>query len=86
MSYAPFILLFISIFFCTKSEGGEGGRERLKIETLLGPEMAMSEASCHLDPKKSCAILKVHKHEIFFLTFFAETETLWSQGPVTRDF
>ncbi len=26
--------------------------------------------------------LKVHKHEIFF----AETETLWSQGPVTRDF
>ena len=32
------------------------------------------------------ASLKVHKHEIFFLTFFAETETLWSQGPVTRDF
>ena len=30
--------------------------------------------------------LKVHKHEIFFLTFFAETETLWSQGCVTRDF
>jgi hypothetical protein len=30
--------------------------------------------------------LKVHKHEIFFKTFFAETETLWSQGPVTRDF
>jgi hypothetical protein len=29
--------------------------------------------------------LKVHKHEIFF-DFFAETETLWSQGPVTRDF
>ncbi len=22
----------------------------------------------------------------FFFTFFAETETLWSQGPVTRDF
>jgi hypothetical protein len=22
----------------------------------------------------------------FFYTFFAETETLWSQGPVTRDF
>jgi hypothetical protein len=31
-------------------------------------------------------VLKVHKHEIFFLTFFAETESLWSQGPVTRDF
>ncbi len=30
--------------------------------------------------------LKVHKHEIFFLTFFAETQTIWSQGPVTRDF
>ncbi len=30
--------------------------------------------------------LKVHKHEIFFLTFFAETESLWSQGPVTWDF
>ncbi len=30
--------------------------------------------------------LKVHKHEIFFNTFFAETETIWSQGPVTRDF
>ncbi len=29
--------------------------------------------------------LKVHKHDIFF-TFFAETETFWSQGPVTRDF
>ncbi len=23
-------------------------------------------------------ILKVHKHEVFFLTFFAETETIWS--------
>jgi hypothetical protein len=30
--------------------------------------------------------LKVHKHENFFFTFFAETETLWSQGLVTRDF
>jgi hypothetical protein len=30
--------------------------------------------------------LKVHKHEILFNTFFAETESLWSQGPVTRDF
>ncbi len=30
--------------------------------------------------------LKVHNHEIFFLTFFSETETIWSQGPVTRDF
>jgi hypothetical protein len=29
--------------------------------------------------------LKVHKHEVFFYTFFAETETIWSQGPVTRD-
>ena len=30
--------------------------------------------------------LKVHKHEIFFLAFFAETETLWCQGPVTQEF
>ncbi len=30
--------------------------------------------------------LKVHKHEIFFFNFFAETETLWSQGPVIRAF
>jgi hypothetical protein len=30
--------------------------------------------------------LKVHKHETFVWTFFAETETIWSQGPVTRDF
>jgi hypothetical protein len=29
--------------------------------------------------------LKVHKHDIFF-DFFAETETSWSQGPVTQDF
>jgi hypothetical protein len=29
--------------------------------------------------------LKIHKHEIFN-TFFAETKSLWSQGPVTRDF
>jgi hypothetical protein len=29
--------------------------------------------------------LKVHKHDIF-LTFFAETENIWSQVPVTRDF
>jgi hypothetical protein len=29
--------------------------------------------------------LKVHLHE-FFSTFFAETETVWSPGPVTRDF
>jgi hypothetical protein len=30
--------------------------------------------------------LKVHKHEVFFVTFFAETESLWYQGPVTWDF
>ncbi len=26
------------------------------------------------------------KTSMFFFNFFAETETLWSQGPVTRDF
>jgi hypothetical protein len=30
--------------------------------------------------------LKVHKHEIFLYYFFAETESLWPQGPVTQDF
>ncbi len=42
--------------------------------------------SCIISEETLCKILKVHKHEIFFLTFFAETETIWSQGPVTRDF
>jgi hypothetical protein len=36
--------------------------------------------------KKKHLSLKVHKHEIFLNTFFAETDTLWFQGPVTRDF
>jgi hypothetical protein len=31
-------------------------------------------------------LLKVHRHEIFLNTFFAETESLWFQEPVTRDF
>jgi hypothetical protein len=31
-------------------------------------------------------LLKVHKHDIFLNTFFAETETIWPQGPVTQDF
>ncbi len=42
--------------------------------------------SVTFDASFGLLILKVHKHEIFFLTFFAETETIWSQGPVTRDF
>ncbi len=51
-----------------------------------------SETSINEAPREASSCeelqntLKVHKHEIFFLTFFAETETLWSQGPVTRDF
>ncbi len=40
----------------------------------------------HLPPVTVKYPLKVHKHENFFLPFFAETESLWSQGPVTRDF
>jgi hypothetical protein len=31
-------------------------------------------------------ILKGTQAWHFFYTFFAETETIWSQGPVTRDF
>jgi hypothetical protein len=28
--------------------------------------------------------LKVHKHEFFFLTFFTETETIWSQHEILK--
>ncbi len=31
------------------------------------------------------SMLKVHKYNLFKY-FFAETESLWSQGAVTRDF
>jgi hypothetical protein len=41
---------------------------------------------CKKDKGSGSNALQVHKHEIFFFTFFAETETIWSQGPVTRDF
>jgi hypothetical protein len=37
----------------------------------------------NLKSKISC---QAHKHDIFFSSFFAETESLWFQGPVTRDF
>jgi hypothetical protein len=32
------------------------------------------------------APLMLHKHDNFKNTFFAEKESLWSQGPVTLDF
>ncbi len=35
---------------------------------------------------KLIGCLKVHKHDIKKKKNVAETETLWSQGPVTRDF
>ncbi len=35
---------------------------------------------------KHTKCLKVHKHETFLKKLFTETETLWSQEPVTRDF
>jgi hypothetical protein len=34
----------------------------------------------------SCFRLKVYKHENFFIIFFAETESLWPQRPLTRDY
>jgi hypothetical protein len=55
----------------------EGGRSRRPV---------MMSCLTQLTAPKRFFTLKVHKHEIFFLLFFAETETLWSQGPVTRDF
>jgi hypothetical protein len=50
--------------------------QRHGIDRQIGIEMN----SLHMN------VLKVHKHEILYFDFFAETETLWSQGPVTRDF
>ncbi len=54
-------------------------------------EMGGGSGTIHIPYKvnlkyKHIHYLKVHKQEIFFNTFFAETETIWSQGPVTRDF
>ncbi len=46
----------------------------------------LAEAVCKSKKDLGGMFLKVHKHDIFFYTFFAETESLWSQGPVTRDF
>jgi hypothetical protein len=40
----------------------------------------------HFHVTECYKLLKVHKHEIFYFIFFAETEALWSQGPITRDF
>jgi hypothetical protein len=37
-------------------------------------------------PSGSCSSFKGTQAWNFFWLFFAETETLWSQGPVTRDF
>ncbi len=53
------------------------------------PLWQSSKALCKYFNSDPCQIfqnphhLKVHKHEIFFLNFFAETEALWSQGHVT---
>ncbi len=39
------------------------------------------DITCH------CAcLLKVNKHEIFCWIYFCRNQTIWSQGPVTRDF
>jgi hypothetical protein len=57
---------------------------------LHGMGLVAVSSSLFLNRQKfeltSLLMYEVHKHEIFFLTFFAETETIWSQGPVTRDF
>ncbi len=51
---------------------------------LLKKELA--KRNLHFQQGLPVPTLKVHKHEIFLNTFFAETETIWSQEPVTRDF
>jgi hypothetical protein len=80
-----------------RGQGGGGKQKKLipRRKTLFGSSFLM--VLCI--PKKTLPLpvcstekggggggcLKVHKHDFFF-SFFAETETIWSQGPVTRDF
>jgi hypothetical protein len=56
-------------------------------ERVVSPGIDLTGLSIQVSTFPSMLyILKVHKHEIFFFTFFAETKSLWFQGPVTRDF
>ncbi len=57
-----------------------------KNQTFQHPMRAHKYLTVFELHEKAGAFLKVHKHEIFLNTFIAETETIWSQGPVTRDF
>ncbi len=57
--------------FTSIKEGGRGGGLAVRSKILS---------------RAIYCTLKVHKHEFFFFTFFAETETILSHGPVTRDF
>ncbi len=62
---------------------------KYSIPSLLPPPMFFSHLTTYSLLSFRLFIqsfLKVHKHEIFFLTFFAVTQSFWSQGPVTRDF
>jgi hypothetical protein len=63
---------------------GEAAQHATQVGQLILVEGQVAQASRQLTALQvtvavSIVIqLKVHEHEIFFLTFFAETETLWS--------
>jgi hypothetical protein len=78
--------LTLSVFEQNEENNQEGGPQRFRHLKILIKGKGAGEVSPPplLTVADSC--LKVHKHEIFLCTFFAETESLWSQGPVTRDF
>jgi len=61
-------------------------QNRISGYTYVCDKVAWLQRTVVPTSQKILKTLKVHKHENFFFTFFAETETLWSQGPVTRDF
>ncbi len=58
--------------------------DRTRIHNAVGFTALLRIVSKHW--AISIRLLKVHKHEIFKIPIFAETESLWPQGPVTRDF
>ncbi len=66
-------------------EEKRGGKKGLRMLKKKGEDIERVKNLEEMKGRKNKG-LKVHKHENFFVTFFAETETIWSQGPVTRDF
>jgi hypothetical protein len=84
-----FAYLFHLLLFCSLSPIGRerlGGIKKTKGTHFSRFFLKMLIYTLSIDTESCTSSLKVHKHEIFFGTIFAETESIWSQGPVTRDF